>query len=146
MAAFALIPALGAVAVAGSVFAASKPTATTSSTHSSKHTNMSMSHDNTQFATDLASVLGLSATDVKARLDAGTKPADIITSAGKTESDVMTQMTALRDTAMKTKLQSEVLAGKITQTQANEMLSNMKNHRGGPHGHMFGINASTTQQ
>lgn len=89
--------------------------------------------ENTQFATDLATALGLSATDVKAKLDAGTKPDEIIAATGKTPADVMASMKTLMEANMKAKLAADVTSGKITQAQADEMITNMANHVGRPH-------------
>lgn len=132
LAAFAIIPALGAVALGTSAFAASDTGTSTITQKAAKF--MRGMRDNTQFATDLAQVLGLSATDVKAKLDAGTKPTDIITSAGKTEADVKPQLDTLRQATIKAKLAAEVAAGTITQAQADERLAGMANRVGGPRG------------
>ncbi len=135
LAALAIIPTLAVGALAGSVFAAS----TTASGTPSSVFRPSEGHgprDTTQFATDLASILGLSATDIKAKLDAGETPDSIITASGKTKADVEAQMKTLREANMKTRLAADVASGKITQAQADQMITDMANgtfnHFGGP--------------
>lgn len=132
IAAFAVMSAVGVSALAGTTFAASNTT-TNTSTKMEKHGHRGPK-DNTQFAADLASALGMTEADVKAKLDAGTKPDDIITAAGKDKTTVMTAMHALRLQSMKTKIAEDVASGKITQTQADKILSNIANHKEGEHG------------
>jgi hypothetical protein len=134
MAALALLPALSAVAYVGSAFAADSTT-TPPTTPSATHVwggHRGPPRDDTQFAADLAQVLGLNAADVKAKLDAGTKPKDIITQAGKTEADVQAQMKTLHENEMKARLAAQVTSGKITQAQADAILANMANKTSGP--------------
>lgn len=156
LAALALIPTLGVMALAGSAFAADgTSTATTPTTASSSRHFMGMGHrfhghrDNTTFAANLASVLGLSATDVKARLDAGQTPSSIITAAGKNPADVMAALKVLGQASMKAKLAAAVSSGKITQTQADARLAHEANetqggHRGGIFRGMMETTSSTT--
>lgn len=131
LAALAIVPAIGVTAFATSAFAASD---TTPVQHTvSKITNVFKKHgdhkrDNTQFATDLAQILGLQASDVKAKLNAGQTPDAIITAAGKTVSDVHAQLEALHQAGMKAKLAADTASGKITQAQADIMIANMANH------------------
>jgi hypothetical protein len=146
LAALAIIPTLAVSALAGTVFAASATTTTSTATSSlSRFFKDRGPQDSTQFATDLASVLGLNATDVKAKLDAGTKPSDIITAAGKTEANVQTAIKALHDAAMKTHLSAEVTAGTMTQAQADAIIAHEATEtHGGHHGGFGGIKTTTT--
>ncbi len=129
LAALALIPTLGAAALIGTVSAATDTSSSTSSAHSTLHSFAHKgSRDTTQFATDLATILGLPFTDVKAKLDAGTKPSEIITSTGKTEAEVKTELTALHQADMKAKLTAQVASGKITQAQADQRMTAFTNH------------------
>lgn len=155
LAALALVPVLGAAAFAGSAFAADGSSASSTGTTSSwKGKIMSNFHrnknrDNTQFANDLASVLGLSATDVKAKLDAGQTPQSIITGSGKNVTDVQAALKAIRLNNLKTKLAAEVSAGKLTQAQADAIIARESNEtNNGSHmrrmGHKFFGHTQTT--
>lgn len=131
IAAFAMMSAVGVSALAGTTFAASDTT--TSGVVKMEKRGHYGPRDNTQFSSDLAAALGMTAADVKAKLDAGTKPDDIITAAGKDKTTVMTAMHALHLQSMKTKLAEDVASGKITQAQADKMLTNMADHKQGEH-------------
>lgn len=136
LAAIAILPALGIATFAGSVFAASATTTTTPA-----RSFMGMRHglrDNTTFASNLASVLGLTATEVKAKLDAGQTPLDIITAAGKMQADVQTALQALQLTSLKTTLAADVSSGKITQAEADAMLARHETNKGKGGGHRGG--------
>jgi hypothetical protein len=139
LALFAIIPTLGLAAVASSAFAASGTSTSTVSAVITKAFGGRGNHgqkDSTQFATDLASVLGLSATDVKAKLAAGTPADAIITASGKTKADVDAALKTLRETSLKAKIAADVASGKLTQVQADQMIANIAHgtfgHAGGP--------------
>lgn len=84
----------------------------------------------TKIATDLATVLGVSTDSVLAQLNAGKTPADIITASGQDKAAVETKLTTLRTAEMKARLAIEVSSGKITQAQADMMLTATANHTG----------------
>lgn len=88
---------------------------------------------------ELAKILGISTTTLKARLDTGEKLDQIITSYGLSTSTVKAQMEASRLSQMKIKLAEEVASGKITQAKMDEILKdiasgkmpNIENHGNG---------------
>lgn len=84
----------------------------------------------TKMATDLAVVLGVSTDSVLAQLNAGKTSVDIITASGQDMITVEAKLTALHTTEMKAKLATEVSSGKITQAQADSMITHMANHTG----------------
>ena len=98
-----------------------------------------------QMDTQAASLLGISKTDLQAKLTAGIKMSDIVKASGISETDFRTKMDAVRQADMKTRLAADVASGKITQAQADQMITNMKNHTGMGMGHgKGGRNANTS--
>ena len=69
----------------------------------------------------LATTLGLTTTELRAQLDAGTALSDIITAQGKTVDEVVTALVA----AKKTELDAAVANGQLTQAQADQILANL---------------------
>lgn len=92
---------------------------------------------NDQMLVDVATTLGTTKDALQAQLTAGKTMKDIIAASGVSESDFKTKMEALRLTELKTKLATDVSSGKLTQTQADQKLTDMQNHKGskGKNGH-----------
>lgn len=86
-----------------------------------------------RMATDLAGVLGGDQTTILTSMQSGKSVRDIVEASGKDENTVMTALKEKRDAEMKTRLAADVASGKITQTQADEMLAH-KGKRGEGHG------------
>lgn len=84
----------------------------------------------TEMNTAVAKILGISVADLQAKQAAGTSMKDIIAGRGMTEAAFQEKMQAIHLAEMKTKLQADVAAGKITQTQADQMIANMQSHQG----------------
>lgn len=86
----------------------------------------------------LANALGTTQDVIIAQLNAGKTPMDIVKASGLDEATIKAQLEASREADMKTRLAADVTAGKITQAQADKMLTGMANHKGsGAHfGHM----------
>jgi sulfopyruvate decarboxylase TPP-binding subunit len=81
--------------------------------------------------TNAATILGTTKEALETQITAGKTLDAIVSATGMTETDFHTKMDALRQTEMKTKLTAEVTAGTITQAQADQRLTDMKNHTGG---------------
>lgn len=131
LASLALIPALGLTAFSSTAFAAvstttKNATSTRSTTSRAQHMSQFLK-DNTLFAKDLASVLGLQASDVKAKLDTGVTVNAIIAETGMSKETVMTNMQTLFTQSMKARIATDVASGKITQEKADEMLTKIAN-------------------
>jgi hypothetical protein len=69
----------------------------------------------------LASTLGMTTDQLQAQLQAGTSLTDIITKQGKTVDEVVTALVA----AQKTTLDQEAAAGRLTQAQEDQILSDL---------------------
>lgn len=82
-------------------------------------------------ATSLATALGATPDAIVAQLTAGKSPRDIIKASGLDEATVKAQLDASRDADMRVRLASDVASGKFTQAQADQRLTDMKNHTGG---------------
>ncbi len=83
---------------------------------------------------DMASILNIPAATIKAEIVAGKKPLDIVAASGMPQADFETKMKALRMAEMKSKLEAEVSAGKITQADADTKLAKMAAHKEGMRG------------
>ena len=134
---------LSATAIA-SVFAASAVTGTTATQVASRtlgsrgnHTETSKEKQErqTKMATALASALGTTVDNITAQLNAGKTPQDIIKASGMDEATIKAQLDASREADMKTRLAADVASGKLTQAQADQILADMANHKGGHGGH-----------
>jgi sulfopyruvate decarboxylase TPP-binding subunit len=77
--------------------------------------------------TNAASILGMTKETLQAEIASGKKLETIVSSLGMSESDFRTKMETLRDTEIKAKLAADVASGALTQAQADEMFSSMKN-------------------
>lgn len=84
----------------------------------------------TAMATSLAKVLGTTVDAITTQLAAGKSPRDIIKASGMDEATIKAQLEATRDADMKARLVADVASGKLTQAQADQMLTDMKNHEG----------------
>lgn len=138
LAALALVPTLSLAGFVGAVYAASSDT-TTTTTKNITRSFEGGKPDRGMFTKDLAAVLGLSESSITARLAAGETVDAIITSSGKTKEEIFASLQAARESSMKAKLAEDVASGKLTQAQADELLTKMKNKEKnvpkGPHGH-----------
>lgn len=157
LATIALIPALAAGAFASYAFAASDTT--TKNTPSTKQQKRGMhGKGSDMFASNLATALGLQVADVKAKLDAGQTPDQIITATGQSKDTVIAALQAARVTSMKARIAEKVASGKITQAQADNMITRITNNTGhqvgergmrgihGPHGdHGLHMKKTSTQ-
>lgn len=76
-----------------------------------------------RMATDLSSVLGTNQAAILSDLQAGKSVRDIVTASGKDEKTIIAALKEKRDAEMKIKLAEEVASGKITQAQADKILS-----------------------
>ncbi len=85
-----------------------------------------------KMANDLASVLGTTQADILAKLAAGSSPKDIIAASGKDAATIEAKLDAIRQANMKARLAADVASGKITQADADQMATDMANHKGGP--------------
>lgn len=85
-----------------------------------------------KMANDLASALGTTQADILAKLAAGSSPKDIIAASGKDVATIEAKLDAIRQADMKARLAADVASGKITQAQADQMTTDMENHKGGP--------------
>ena len=94
-------------------------------------------------ATALANALGTTPEAITAQITAGKTPQDIIKASGIDEATIKAQLEASREADMKTRLAADVTSGKLTQAQADEMITNMANHKGGP-GHFGGTKRTNT--
>jgi len=74
----------------------------------------------------LQSILGMTADQLKTELGSGKTIKDIITAKGLNFETVMKQVRDKHEADMKAKLQADVTSGKITQTQADQMLKQRK--------------------
>ena len=95
--------------------------------------------DETKMLTDQAAILGISVSDLQARIASGKTFKQIIADLGLTQDQIKTKMDALRATHladMKTKIQTEVTSGKLTQTQADQIIANIEK---GPQGEKHGM-------
>lgn len=93
--------------------------------------------------TEQASLLGISADDLKARLDSGKTFQQIASDLGITQDQLKTKMDAQKQARlekMKADIQAEVAAGKLTQAQADQRLAHLTNppKHGGKMGMNFG--------
>lgn len=133
------ITALLSATAAASVFAAGA-TGTTATSVVTKtfnrgnhtETEAERKEHQTAMATSLATALGTTPEAIIAQLDAGKSPMDIIKASGMDEATVKAQLDASREADMKARLAADVASGKLTQAQADEMIANKDNHKGGP--------------
>lgn len=130
--------ALLAATTAASVFAAGSttPPATTGmgslfGRHGS-HTETTAQKQERKLAmaTSLAKALGTTVDSITSQLNAGKTPKDIIKASGMDEATIKAQLEVTREADMKTRLAADVAAGTLTQAQADQMLTDMKNHEG----------------
>ena len=137
------------IAGAASTFAASSTTDTTNTAsktsqvaqpckggmHDENLTDAEKAARKTAMDTQTATILGISVSDLQAKLTAGTSMKDIVAASGISEADFHTKMEVVHLTEMKAKLAADVTSGKLTQAQADQMITNMQNHTGKGFGH-----------
>jgi predicted transcriptional regulator len=73
----------------------------------------------------IAKILGITADDLKARLEAGKKISDILKELGMSETDFQAKMQTAHIAEMKAHLAEQVAAGKLTQAEANARIAAM---------------------
>ena len=88
--------------------------------------------------TQEATILGLTADDLKSQLAGGKKLADIIVAKGMTQDQFNAAMKAAMEVQMKQRLQDQVSQGKITQAQADAQLLKMQNRPANGSSNNFG--------
>lgn len=137
------IAGVAMAALTAATFAAPSVFAATTSTVQTVADHVAGFHrgpfDETKMLTDQSSILGITIDDLKARLASGKTFTQIIADLGLTQDQIKTKMDALRATHlvdMKTKIQTEVTSGKITQAQADQMIANIGK---GPQGEKRGM-------
>jgi uncharacterized membrane protein len=106
-------------------------TASTHKYHGFRQGETDSAEHKAQMAQALANTLGTTVQSVTDQLNAGKSPRDIIKASGLDEKTVQAQLETIREADMKTRLQVDVTSGKLTQAEADQMLTNMKNHMGG---------------
>ena len=129
-----------AATTAVSVFAAGSTVSTTSTVRtpfgrhgSHAETTAQKSERQLAMATALANALGTSVDTITAQLQAGKKPQDIIKASGMDETTIKAQLDASHEADMKAHLTADVTSGKLTQAQADQMLTDMTTHKKGGH-------------
>ncbi len=134
------VTALLAATAAASVFAAGTTTTTNTGTTAGQQSfGRRGSHTETEterkehqlaMATSLAKALGTTVDSITSQLNAGKSPRDIIKASGLDEATIKAQLEVSHEADMKARLAADVASGKLTQVQADQMLSDMKNHEG----------------
>lgn len=112
--------------------------------HHEKLTEAEKTARKTAMDTQVASILGIPLSDLQAKLVAGTSMKDIIVASGISEADFRTKMEAAHLTEMKAKFAADVTSGKLTQAQADQMITNVQNHTGKGFGHRGPGSATVT--
>ena len=97
-----------------------------------------------QMTQALAKVLGTTPDAITAQLNAGKTPQDIIKASGLDAATVKAQLDVSREADMKTRLATDVTSGKLTQAQADQMITDMAAHKGNGRHHGMNIKASAT--
>lgn len=101
--------------------------------------------DDATFLEEHAVMLGITADDLKARLESGKTIKDIAAELGISDEDLQAKMEEVRTAhqaemkaTMTAKLTQDVADGKITQEQADKMLERLQNPNANKHGFGFG--------
>lgn len=108
--------------------------ATTMAEGKGMHGSKGMNFDKTRMVQDMSTILHIPVATILSDISDGKKPIDIVTSSGMSQADFETKMKALRMVEMKSRLQVEVSAGKMTQADADSKLAKMASHREGMKG------------
>lgn len=128
---------LGATAVA-SVFAAGA-TGITTTNSANKNFRSRAPHTQTEsenkehqlhMTQALATALGTTPEAITSQRNAGKSSRDIIKASGLDEATIKAQLEASHEADMKARLAADVLAGKLTQAQADQMITRMSDHQG----------------
>ncbi len=135
LALYTLTPLLGVSMLGGVALAASTSTqATTTTTNTKGALSMPFGQRHGHGPKErkdlnaLSTILGMTTAEIQTALSSGKTIDDLITSKGLSIASVHTQLEAAEEASMKTRLETEVASGRLTQAQADQMVAERATH------------------